>query len=157
MIKITEKLLEEVSDKAKISERKRCNYNFHKSTEDSIQRFLNAVEPGTYVRPHKHENPPKTEILIILRGRTLILEFDDDGKITDHAILDSANGGKGVEILPNTWHTFIALQGGSVLYETKEGPFIKETDKVFAKWSPEEGTPVSYEFNERIVRGLGIT
>jgi cupin fold WbuC family metalloprotein len=154
--KITDTLLDEVSAKAKVSERRRCNHNFHASSRDPIQRFLNAVEPGTYVRPHKHETPPKTEVFIILRGRVLILEFEDQGEITDHTILDPARGMLGVEIPPKTWHTFIALQEGSILYEMKPGPFNNETDKVFAEWAPEEGSQESDEFNKRIVRGLGI-
>jgi cupin fold WbuC family metalloprotein len=89
MIKITDKLLEEVSDRAKVFKRKRSNYKFHKSTKDPMQRFLNAVEPGTYVRPHKHDNPPKTEVFIVLKGKVLVLEFGSDGKVTDHVILDS--------------------------------------------------------------------
>jgi cupin fold WbuC family metalloprotein len=157
MIKITDKLLEEVSDKAKVSERKRCNYNFHKSTEDPMQRFLNAVEPGTYVGPHKHDNPPKTEVFILHKGRVLVLEFDCDGKVTDHVILDSRGGNIGVEIPPMMWHTFMALQEGSVLYEAKEGPFIQEIDKVFAKWAPEEGSKEAQEFNKRVLRELKIS
>ena len=157
MIKITHKLINEISNKAKTSVRKRCNYNFHRSYRDSIQRFLNALEPDTYLRPHKHENPDKIEIFLILGGKVLIVEFDDDGAIVDHTVLDFERGNKGVEISPGTWHSFIALQQGSVLYEIKEGPFDKETDKTFAEWAPEEGTEEAAEFNKRILRELGIS
>ena len=117
MMKITDAIISEASEKAKSSGRKRCNYNFHKSYSDPIQRFLNAVEPNSYLRPHKHEDPDKTEIFLSLKGRVLILEFDDKGSITDHFILDLQDGKIGVEIPPRTWHSFIALQEGSVLYE----------------------------------------
>lgn len=157
MIKITDELLKDVSNRAKASERKRANHNLHKSSEDSVQRFLNAIEPDTYVRPHKHENPGKTEILIILRGRALILELDENGRIHDHIILDPSSGNRGVEIPPDTWHSFMSLQKGTVLYEIKAGPFVKETDKVFAEWSPEEGTQEAHEFNKKIIRQLDAT
>ena len=156
MIKITEKLINEVSEKAKISARKRTNHNFHKSYDDPVQRFLNAVEPGSYLQPHKHENPDKTEIFIILKGRVLILEFDEFGKITEHFILDPKVGNVAVEMLPRTWHSFIALQEGSVLYEVKQGPFIQETGKISALWAPEEGTSEANEFNKRILRELNL-
>lgn len=152
MIKITEDLMINLSDKAKNSTRKRINYNFHNSSNDHLQRFLNAAEPETYVRPHKHENPDKVEIFLILKGRVLVIEFDDNGKIIDHAILDSDEGNKGVEILPRTWHSIIVLQKDSILYEIKEGPYGMETAKIFAKWAPEEGTKESQEFNKNVLK-----
>lgn len=156
MIKITDELLNTISNEARFSNRKRCNYSFHNSNSDYIQRFLNAGEPGTYVRPHKHENPGRVEIFLILKGRFLVIEFNDDGEIIDHIILDSEKGKKGVEIPPSSWHSFIVLKEGSVLYEVKEGPFILETDKIFAKWAPEEGTKEAQEFNEKILSNLKI-
>jgi cupin fold WbuC family metalloprotein len=154
MIKITDELLNTISNEAKASDRKRCTYSFHNSNSDYIQRFLNAGEIGTYVRPHKHENPDRVEIFLILKGRFLVIEFDDDGEIIDHIILDSEKGKKGVEIPPKTWHSLIVLKEGSVLYEVKEGPFIMETDKIFAKWAPEEGTKEAQEFNKKIISNL---
>jgi cupin fold WbuC family metalloprotein len=149
--------MEDASKEARASERKRSNYNFHTSYNDPIQRFLNAVEPDTYLRPHKHDNQDKTEIFLILKGRILILEFDDNGEILDHIILDSEGGNKGVEIPYNIWHSFISLQESSVLYEIKEGPFIQETGKIFANWSPEEGTKEAHGFNNKILQKLKIS
>jgi cupin fold WbuC family metalloprotein len=147
VIKITDKLMNMLSSRAKASVTKRCNYNFHNSNSDHIQRFLNVAEPDTYVRPHKHENPDKIEIFLILKGSVLVVEFNDDGKITDHIILDSEKGNNGVEISPKTWHSFIVL---------KEGPYIMETDKIFAEWAPEEGTKEAQKFNEKILSNLKI-
>lgn len=156
MIRITKELINEVSKKAKRSARKRTNHNFHESYDDPVQRFLNAVEPDSYLQPHKHENPDKTEIFLILRGRVLILEFDEIGKITEHFVLDPKVGNVAVEIPPRTWHSFIALQEGSVLYEIKQGPFIQETGKTSAHWAPEEGTSEANEFNKKILRELNL-
>ena len=156
MIKITDDLIAGISNKAKALERKRCNYNLHKSLEDPIQRFINALEPGTYIRPHKHENPDKTEMLILLKGKVLIIEFDDDGKVTDHFVLDAESGNKAAEIPAHRWHTFIALQEGSAVYEIKEGPFVPGTDKIFAEWSPEEGTGEARDFTDRILNTVKI-
>ena len=156
MMKITDEIINETSDRAKTSERKRCNYNFHKSYSDPIQRFLNAVEPNSYLRPHKHEQPDKIEIFLSLKGRVLILEFDDNGGITDHFILDPREGKMGVEIPPRTWHSFIALQEGSVLYEIKEGPFVPGAGMIFAEWAPEEGTKAARQFNEKILNELKL-
>ncbi|MCD6090895.1 MAG: WbuC family cupin fold metalloprotein, partial [Bacteroidales bacterium] len=71
MIKINEAFISVVSQKAKESPRKRINFNFHKEDTATLQRMLNAMEPGTYIRPHKHENPDKVEAFFALRGRIL--------------------------------------------------------------------------------------
>jgi cupin fold WbuC family metalloprotein len=156
MIKITDALILEISAKAQKSPRKRQNYNFHQSNDDPLQRMLNAMEPETYVRPHKHENPDKREAFLILKGRILAVEFDDKGEITDHMILDAQKEGKGVEFPARTWHTFLSLQKGSCLYELKDGPYSEKNDKVFAEWAPEENTEYAREFNETILRKLKI-
>ncbi|MGK3408768.1 WbuC family cupin fold metalloprotein, partial [Escherichia coli] len=41
--------------------------------------------PGTYVRPHRH--PHTFELLLPLRGRFVVLNFDDRGTVTHRAIL----------------------------------------------------------------------
>lgn len=152
MIKITSALVEDVLKKAASSPRKRANYNFHKTYDAPIQRMLNAANSGTYVRPHKHENPDKLETFVILKGRALIVEFDAKGRPTDHMILDPSMGGYAVEIPPRAWHSFIVLKPGTVLYEVKEGPYNKEVDKNFAPWAPEEGTEAAQAFNERVLK-----
>ena len=49
---INEQLLDETQAKALQSPRLRMNYNFHEKLDDPINRLLNAMEPGTYLRPH---------------------------------------------------------------------------------------------------------
>ena len=65
MIKITQNLLDQIILQAKQSPRKRINYNLHTSDDAMLQRLLNALEPGTYIRPHKHETPPKHEVFTV--------------------------------------------------------------------------------------------
>ncbi|MDQ1253861.1 MAG: hypothetical protein QG646_3059 [Euryarchaeota archaeon] len=156
MIEINYDLLDYVSRKAKESTRKRTNYNFHKSYDECVQRFLNAVEPGSYIRPHKHTDSNKIEIFLILRGKVLIVEFNDEGKIINHTVLNFESGIKGVELPPNTWHSLIALEENSVLYEIKIGPYIMETDKVFASWAPEEKTIEANKFINKILKTCKI-
>ena len=154
MRKITNRLISAVSKKAKKSERKRSNYNFHRDYNDGIQRFLNAAEKGSYLRPHKHSLPGKWEAFILIKGRALVLEFDSTGNIRNHVILDSRLC-PGVEIPPKTWHSFIPLENGTVLYEIARGPYTAN-EKIFAPWAPEEGTPTAAEFNRKILKKLRI-
>ena len=83
MIKINETLISKTSEKAKLSSRRRMNFNFHNEDSATLQRMLNAMEPDTYIQPHKHENPDKVEAFFVLRGRILVVEFDDEGNIID--------------------------------------------------------------------------
>lgn len=77
---INEALLDETTGRAKQSPRLRMNYNFHERLDDPVNRLLNALEPGTYLRPHRHLNPAKDEIFLLLRGRIAVFLFDNKGK-----------------------------------------------------------------------------
>ena len=156
MIKITDKLLTETADKAGQAERKRCNYNFHEDYSDPVNRMINAMEKGAYFPPHKHENPDKREVLLIFKGRVLMVEFDVNGKVTDHIILDPKKGNMGVEISPKTWHSLIPLEEVSVLYEIKDGPYNKNIDKTFPEWAPKEGEEGTGEFVRKVLKELNI-
>ena len=66
MKKINADLLKSLSGKARSRDRKRINLNFHDGDYDPLQRMLNAMQPGTYLQPHKHENPDKREVFLAL-------------------------------------------------------------------------------------------
>ena len=85
---INEQLLDETQAKALQSPRLRMNYNFHERLDDPINRLLNAMEPGTYLRPHRHLNPAKDEIFLLLRGKVAVFLFDEEGNITEKTILN---------------------------------------------------------------------
>lgn len=153
MVRIDQKIVDATSKIAKVADRKRMNYNFHPRLDDSLQRMLNAIEPGTYIQPHKHENPDKTEIFMVLKGRILVIEFEENGEIADFEILDSKEGKFGIEIPPRTWHTIISLEAGSVAYEIKDGPYNPIDDKNFASWAPKEGDLETQSFlNDLIIK-----
>lgn len=156
MIKIDKDFISATSEKAKESDRRRMNYNFHKDASATLQRMLNAMEPDTYIQPHKHENPDKVEAFFVLTGKILLVEFDESGNITDHIILNPKTGNFGGEIPPRTWHTLISLEPGSIAYEVKDGPYDPSIDKNFALWAPAEGDPDCLEYNKMILKRLKI-
>ncbi len=154
MIRITTPLLDKVSAEACKSPRLRMNYNFHPELADPVQRLLNALEPWTYIRPHKHST--KEESFVLLRGTVLAVVFNDDGTIRDHAILSPATGILGIEFEENCYHMLTSLETGSVVYEVKEGPFVPHTEGTSAAWAPKEGTPEAKEFLAKVFGQLGI-
>lgn len=156
MIKINEEMIQKLSLKAGASERRRLNHNFHQSDADTMHRMLNAMEPDTYIQPHKHELPDKAEAFFCLRGRIAVIEYDDNGKVVDFILLDPLMGNFGCEIPPRRWHSIICLEPGSVAYEVKDGPYNVLVDKQFATWAPAEGQPSALDFNQKILSEIGI-
>jgi len=126
------------------SVRKRVHKEIHDRGADSpIQWFLNVIVPESYCAPHVHPEIGKWEWFQILRGKAVILLFDESGTVIDRIEL-SPEGIVGVEIPPQAWHTIAAIEP-SALLELKSGPCIPSTDKKFATWSPLENQPFAKE------------
>jgi cupin fold WbuC family metalloprotein len=154
MILMDDSLLDGLSQEARGLARKRKNHNFHTSLADPINRMLNALEPESYVCPHKHENPDKREVFIILKGRLAVFFFDDAGMVTETTILDQDEGRYGIEIPPGIWHTVVALKTGTIVYEIKDGPYRLEDDKHFGQWAPQEGSPEAPLYLQKLLKLL---
>jgi len=141
---VTHKNLAALSAEARANARLRKNFNLHSRLDDPVQRLLNALEPGTYVRPHRHVAPAKWELMSILAGRAVLLVFDDDGIVQERIELDSAT--PVVEVPPATWHALAALETGTVLLEIKAGPYVPAAPGDFATWAPAEGSDAARAF-----------
>ena len=156
MIKIDHFLFNKTSAQAKVAPRRRMNYNFHKDSSDTLQRLLNAMEPLSYIQPHKHENPDKREAFFALRGRIVVIEFDELGNIADHILLNPMIGNFGAEIPERTFHTIISLDPDTIAYEIKDGPYSPIDDKNFASWAPKEGNPGADAYLRDLLKELNI-
>ena len=53
-------LLDSLTEKAKASPRLRMNMDLRDSPEDTSQRMLNAIEPGSPLPVHRHRNTSET-------------------------------------------------------------------------------------------------
>ena len=82
-------LLDAVSAEARASARRRKHYNFHSGDMALAHRLLNAIEPGSYVAPHRHLDAEKDETMIVLRGQLGIVIFADDGTVIETHRLES--------------------------------------------------------------------
>lgn len=131
--------LAELSQAAKASPRLRKNLNFHTSNEEQCHRLLNALEPGTYVQPHCHQDPGKDETMVALKGRFGVLIFDERGEVTQHFVMAANGENLGVTIPAGVFHSMLALESGSVFFESKAGPYAALTDAEKAHWAPSEG------------------
>jgi len=138
---ITDALFEKVAHLASASPRGRMNHNFHSGPTDNPHRFLNVLLRGTYIRPHRHAAPPKSELFVVLEGAADVILFDDAGAVTARYRLgDQSREGRlwGVDLAPNVWHTILPRTSRVVCLEVKPGPWEPATDKEFADWAPPE-------------------
>ena len=112
------------------SPRRRSNLNLHQSLDDPIQRLAIAMEPDTLIRPHRHRQT--WELLLPLRGRFVVLFFDDDGVVTGRALLGADTAL--LEMPAGQWHAVLSLDVGAVIFEVKHGPYAPTEAADFAPW-----------------------
>ena len=148
MKNITTQLLDDLTAKAIASSRKRAHHNLHEDLNDPVQRLCVAIEPGTYVRPHRHSDPSTWEVFLLLRGSVIVVSFDDSGKVTDRIVLAEAGPVRAIEIPAGTWHSVASLEGGSIFFEVKQGPYKAPLAGNSAAWAPEEGSRECAAFEE---------
>src|SRR5512137_2317552 len=95
---IDDRLLDDLTSRASASARKRAHHNLHPVLEDPVQRLCVAIEPGTYIRPHRHADPLTWEIFLMLRGSAVLLLFDDLGRVKERVVLAAQGPVHAVEI-----------------------------------------------------------
>jgi cupin fold WbuC family metalloprotein len=139
MKQITTSTLANIARQAQASPRRRANLNLHEQLYDPVQRLAIAMEPDTYVRPHRH--PHTWELLYPLAGRFVVLHFDATGTVTDRALLGEES--RVVETAAGVWHAVLSLDPGAVIFEVKHGPYLPISDADFAPWSPVAETPAA--------------
>jgi len=127
---LTDTLLDELTRQAQQSPRLRANHNLHAEASDPIQRLAIAMEPDTLVRPHRHLH--SWEMLLPLRGRFVVLCFDDTGTVSSRTVL--GEGCAVIEMPVGTWHAVLSLDDGGVIFEIKHGPYDPQTASEFASW-----------------------
>ena len=121
-MKITQAILDNLTEQAKASPRLRMNLDLRNSDADQSQRMLNAIEPGSPLPIHRHRHTSET--VVCLRGRLVWEFYDELERICTETIELSPNGQVvALNIPAGQWHTVKALESGSVILEMKEGAY----------------------------------
>ena len=121
-MKITQALLDSLTEQAKASPRLRMNYDLRNSADDKSQRMLNAIEPGSVIPIHRHRK--STETVVCLRGRLVWEYYDELERICTESIEVSPNGPVVALNIPiGQWHTLRSVESGTVILETKDGAY----------------------------------
>ena len=117
-MKITQALLDDLSAQAKASPRLRMNLDLRDSAEDTSQRMLNAIEPGSILPIHRHQKTSET--MVCLRGKLRVEYYDE---LTDSFIIEPNGVNVAVSIPMSVWHTVHALESGTCILEMKDGAY----------------------------------
>ena len=136
---IDKQLLDNLLAQAAESPRLRMNLDLRTSPEDSSQRMLNALLPGTVLPIHRHTKT--TETLVLLRGRMeeifyeegTVSEWDGDSRCKDlcrrrvlretsRVLLEAGGDVQGLSIPVGQWHTVNVLEP-TVILECKDGRY----------------------------------
>ena len=128
-MKITQAILDKLTEQAKASPRLRMNLDLRNSAEDLSQRMLNAIEPGSPLPIHRHQK--SSETVVCLRGRLVEEFYNELERTCTESIELSPNGPTvAVNIPAGQWHTARALESGTVIMEVKDGPYepIQDVD-----------------------------
>ena len=129
-------LMDAVAEKASQSPRRRMNYNFHRSTDEPINRLLNVMHRGSYLPVHRHLNPAKSESIVVVRGKVGITIYDDAGTEVENHIVGAGCDCVGFDIEAGVWHGLVVLEDDTVLFEVKQGHYAPITPENIASWTP---------------------
>lgn len=147
---IDDALLDNLTARAKASPRLRQHMNLHKSYDDPCQRLLNAIEPGSYLKPKCDLSKPRSKLLVALRGSFAFVRFDSSGNVQKiipfAACIGSNRVATAVDVPPACWCTTLSMAPGSVLLEVRPGPFDPDNLGDFAPWAPDAGTESARDY-----------
>ena len=117
---ITQAILDKLSKEAKKSPRLRMAMDLRNSPEDSSQRMLNALEPGTVMPIHRHHG--SSETVVVIRGRIRWMFYDENGKETECVTLDANGPVRMLVAEKDRWHSLECIES-AVIYESKDGAY----------------------------------
>lgn len=120
-VEITQALMDRLTEQAKASPRLRMNMDLRNSADDKSQRMLNAIEPGSPMPIHRHL--ASSETVVIIRGRIRWMFYDEQGRVTESTELWSDGDVRMLNVEKGRWHSLECLESGSVLFESKDGPY----------------------------------
>ena len=121
----------------KASAKRRARINAHPDGEDALHEMIIAIDPTSYIRPHKH--PGKSEAFHIIEGEVDIVVFTDEGEIDRIVPLGPPGSGRSFYYRMSTafFHTLIIRSDVLIVHEITNGPF-RPSATVFADFAPDD-------------------
>ena len=124
---ITQAILDDLTRRAQDTPRLRMNLDLRNSAEDQSQRMLNAIEPGSPERIHRHRHTSET--VVCIRGRVVEEFYDELERICTDSIELTPNGPNvAINVPAGQWHSIRAVESGSVVLSVKDGKYEPISD-----------------------------
>ena len=117
-------LIKELWVQAEHSPRLRMNFDMRNSSEDTSQRMLNALLPGTPVPIHRHESTE--ESVICLCGKLEEIFYEEcEGEFKEVAryTLCPNKGKFGIQVPAGMGHSIHVIEP-SAIFEAKDGAYV---------------------------------
>jgi cupin fold WbuC family metalloprotein len=141
---------------SRASPRGRIMLRMNRTETEGVQRLVNFLQAGSYIRPHRHPMAECVENIAMIQGEALFLVFDEVGRVTSrHHLIAGRADACMVDLAQGPWHTLLPLVDDTVVLEIKRGPYDAKTDKEFAAWSPMEGTAEAAEWVKIMTKPCG--
>lgn len=112
---------DKLCEQARQNPRLRMNYDLRNSSNDTSQRMLNALYPGSVVPIHRH--PDTTEVMMVVRGSVREHFYDVNGRLTDSFLLEAGKNCL-ICIPAGQFHSLECLEEGTVIFEAKDGAYV---------------------------------
>lgn len=133
---VDDELMADVAQQARLSPRLRMNYNFHRTTDEPVNRLLNIMHRGSYLPVHRHLSPDLCESSVIVKGKVGLTIYDECGGIVEQRAVGPDCGCYGFDIEAGVWHGLVVLEDDTVIFEVKQGPYAPITAANIAPWTP---------------------
>jgi cupin fold WbuC family metalloprotein len=146
LFELTADLMSEGFAASRASARKRIIFPIHRTQDAQVQRMLNFMQPGTYVKPHIHRGAGASESVVLITGALQYFIFNAEGRVIRTFRAVAGTPSAVIDMEPDVWHSFLVLEPDTVIFECKKGPYEALSDKDFAAWAPDEGTAEADEW-----------
>ncbi len=120
-MEITAELLDCLSSQAQKNEKRRQSFDLRNTENDTSQRMLNAMEPGTHIDIHRHMK--SSEIVIVIRGAIKENYYNENGELITSHLLKSGTGIPMIVVPIGTWHNVECIEHNTIIFECKDGPY----------------------------------
>ena len=131
--------------------KRRARINAHPGHDDALHEMIIAIEPGSYIRPHRH--PGKSEAFHIIEGDVDIVVFREGGEIDEIVSLGEKGGARPFyyRMSEPRFHTLIIRSDLLIVHEITNGPFSPD-GTVYAAFAPAEGDPAALAFQADLAK-----
>ena len=124
-----------------------------------VRPLLNAMFPGTYIRPHRH-GERSDEYWLVLRGKIAPVYFTNRGNIKNYQIVSESSEEVSplIHLPEKEFHSLVVIDHPAVILEITQGPYNPKTYKEFAPWAPlESDVEGSKRYLDNLISILNIT